>query len=181
MQMKAFKYFTMSAVLISGVISDVYAGMPGYIKSYGINTPEGGIYNFFKAIYYIVMFALILAAAYYVTKFLAKKGMVQGKTKTMKVVESMPLGVDKSLHLIKVGTQYFLIGSASKNMFLISELDEEKLFQCQEGDILNLDEIEAAGYKEAIQAKDFKDYLSSVKQNVHKLKSIVRGSNDNEE
>lgn len=168
--MKAFRYFIISVSFVSVLIGNIYAYTPAVLQS--------GIKTFFKTVYFIVMFALILAAAYYVTKFLARKGMVQGKAKTIKVLETIPLGVDKSLHLIKVGSQFFLIGSASKNMFMISELEKDKLFEGQENEAFNLDEIES--YEDSVNIRDFNTYLNTAKKSLHKLKSMVRGSNDNE-
>lgn len=141
---------------------------------------ESGFYSFFKAIYYFVMFGLILAATYYVTKFLASRGLNQSKTKTMKLLETMPLGADKSLHLVKVGGQYYLIGSASKNLFLVSELDQEKLFSEQMQNSYNLNDIEIENYEDGLEGKDFGSYLGSMKGNLKKLKSMVRGNNGDE-
>lgn len=178
MHMKAFRYCAIPVGFAAALTSNVYANTSDYLRPFGFYVLQSGIYSFFKTVYYLIMFALILAAAYYVTKFLARKGIVQGKTKTMKVIESMPLGIDKSLHIVKVGAQFFLIGSASKNMFMISALDADKLFQNQENEELDLDEIE--GYEDSTRAKDFGTYLSSAKQSLNKLKSMVRGSKDNE-
>jgi flagellar protein FliO/FliZ len=178
--MKAFKFFSTSAVLASGLINQVYASTPPYVKSFSLNAPESGIKTFFKGVYYIIMFALILAAAYYATKFLAKKGLGQNKTKNMKLLESMPLGADRSLHIVKVGTQYFLIGTASKNMFLISELQEDKLMVTQDANSFNMDGIEIESYEDNFEARDFGAYLDGMKQNLSKLKSVVRGKKDNE-
>lgn len=178
--MKAFRYLILPVVLVSSLISQVYASSPTYINSFALNTPESGIKSFFRGVYYIIMFALILVAAYYVTKFLAKKGMAQSKSKSMKLVESMPLGADKSLHIVKVGAQYFLIGSAAKNMFMMSELNEDKLMLGYEDDSFNLNGIEIESYEDGFEAKDFSSYLDSMKKNLTKLKSMVRGKNDNE-
>lgn len=178
--MKAFRYICVLVVLISGLMSDAYASAPSYIKSYSFMVQSNIYYDFFKAIFYIIMFALILAAAYYTTKYLAKNGMAQGKTRTMKLIESMPLGADRSLHIVKVGAQFFLIGSAAKNMFLISELEEDKLLLNLDENLFNLNGVEIESYEDSIEAKDFGTYLDSVKQNLHKLKSMVRGKKDNE-
>lgn len=178
--MKALKYFIMPVVVFSSLIGNVYASTPAYIKLSAFSASSTGIENFFRTVYYLLMFALILAATYYVTKFLARKGMVQNKTKTMKLMESMPMGVDKSLHLVQVGTQYFLIGSAAKNMILISELDQDKLFENQLNDAINIGDFDYDTFEENIDGKDFKTYLNSVKNNLHKLKSMVRGNNRDE-
>lgn len=175
--MKALKYYVMSAMVLISLTGNVYASSPAYTEFAAL---ENGVYSFFKIIYYIFMFLLILAAAYYATKFLAKKGMVQGKTKSMKLIENMPLGADRSLSLIKVGGQYFLIGNAGKSMVLISEIDQEKLFDEQMDQPFSLNDFEYDSYEDNIEGKDFSSYLGSVKTNLNKLKSMVRGNNKDE-
>ncbi|OGO78426.1 MAG: hypothetical protein A2Y23_03600 [Clostridiales bacterium GWB2_37_7] len=176
--MKALKSFIMPVVLISNLIGNVYASTPAYIKLSSVNALENSMYSFFKTIYYLIMFALILAAAYYASKFLARKGMAQNKSKTMKLMESMPMGADKSLHVVKIGAQYFLIGSAAKSLFMISELDKDKLYEEQIDVAININNFEYED--DSIEGKDFNTYLSSMKHNLHKLKSMVRGNNSDE-
>lgn len=178
--MKALKNFIMPVVIFESLIGNVYAGSPAYIKSIAFSASQNGIESFFRTVYYLFMFALILAATYFVTKFLARKGMGQSKAKYMKLMESMPLGVDKSLHLVKVGTQYFLLGSASKSMFKISELEQDKLFEEQLNNAVNINDFEYDSYDDSVEGKDFSTYLNSVKNNLHKLKSMVRGNNRDE-
>lgn len=178
--MKALKYFIMPVVLFTSLIGNVYAGTPAYIKSNAFNASGSGFESFLRTIYYLFMFALILGATYYVTKFLARKGMGQNKTKHMKLMESMPLGVDKSLHLVKVGNQYFLLGSASKSMFMVSELEKDKLFEEQLSSAIDINDFDYDSYESNVEEKDFSTYLNSVKNNLHKLKSMVRGNNRDE-
>jgi flagellar protein FliO/FliZ len=178
--MKALKYFIMPVIALSGLVSNVYAGSPAYIRYSAFSALGNGVESFFRTVYYLIMFALILAAAYYITRFIARKGMIQNKSKSMKLMESMPLGVDKSLHLVQVGTQYFLIGSASKSIVLISELDQDKLFEEQFNSAVNLNDFDYESFDESIEGKNFRTYLSSVKNNLQKLKSMVRGKDRDE-
>ncbi len=178
--MKALKRFIIPIVLLLGLTSNVYASAPAYLVSASMNASDSGLYSFFKAIYYLIMFGLILAAAYYSSKFLSRKALGRGSAKNMKLVESMPMGADKSLHLVKVGSQYFLIGSASKSLFMMSEIEKEKLFEAQQNDGLNLENYEIENYEDNLSNKDFNSYFSSVKNNLNKLKSMVRGNNSDE-
>jgi flagellar protein FliO/FliZ len=178
--MKALKYIIVPVVVFSGLIGSVYAGTPAYIRSSVFSALGDSVESFFRTIYYLFMFALILAAAYYITKFLARKGMAQNKSKTMKLMESMPLGADRSIHLIQVGTQYFLIGCASKGMILISELDQDKLFEEQPNSAININDFNYESFDEGFKGKDFGTQINSVKNNLKKLKSMVRGNNDDE-
>jgi flagellar protein FliO/FliZ len=183
--MNAFKSLTIPIILASSLVCNVYAGAPAYISTYLISSADSGILGFFRTIYYLLMIALILAAAYYVTKFLARRSHKQHKTRSLKLIESMSLGVDRNLHIVKAGNQYFLIGSASKNIVLLSELDREMLFSEQQGldidmETFNIDEYED-GVEGGLEGKDFDAYLSSVKGNLKKLKNMVRGKNGEEE
>ena len=178
--MKALKYCVMPVIVLPSLIGNVYAGTSAYIRFTAFSALGSGVENFFKTIYYIVMFSLILAAAYFITKYIARKGMAQGKSRTMKLMESMPLGVDKNLHLVQVGAQYFLIGSASKSMVLISELDQELLFEEALKDAVNINDFDYDSFDENIKGKDFRTYLNLFKGNMQKIKSRVRGSNNNE-
>lgn len=178
--MKGFKYFVIPVVIANSLFNSVYAEIPSYMEPAALSFAENGFYTFFKTIYYILMFALILAAAYYVTKFLAKKGIAQNKSRNMKVIESMPLGPDKRLNLVKVGSQYFLIGSTVRNMFMISEVDPEKLFEEQAEDAEIMDNFDYDSIDDSFEVKDFGTQLNAVKKNLYKLKSMIRGSNKDE-
>lgn len=176
--MRALKYFIMPVIVLPMLIGNVYASSSAYIRFSAFSALGNGVESFFKAIYYLVMFTLILTAAYFITKFIARKGLAQGKSKTMKLMESMPLGVDKSLHLVQVGSQYFLIGSASKSMVLISELDQEMLFEEALKSAVNINDFDYDSFDENVQGSDFNSYLNLFKDQMQKIKSKVRGNNN---
>jgi flagellar biosynthetic protein FliO len=178
--MKALKFFIMPVIVLPSLIGNVYASTSAYIRFSAFSALGNGFENFLKTIYYLIMFALILGLAYYITKFIARKGLTQNKTKTMKLMESMPLGVDKSLHLVQVGAQYFLIGSAAKSMVLISELDQEMLFEEQLKSAVNINDFDYDSFDENIHGKDFRTYLNLFNNSMQKIKSKVRGNNHNE-
>lgn len=178
--MKALKYFIMPVIVLPILMGNVYASTSAYIRFTAFNALGTGVENFFKTIYYLIMFSLILAAAYYITKFIARKGLTQSKSKTMKLMESMPLGVDKSLHLVQVGSQYFLIGSAAKGMVLISELDQEMLFEEALKGAVNINDFDYDSFDENIKGKDFSTYLNLFKDNIQKINSRVRRKDHNE-
>lgn len=178
--MKALKYYIMLVIVLPSLIGNVYASTSASIRFSAFSALGNGVESFFKTIYYLIMFSLILAAAYYISKFIARKGLTQSKTKTMKLMESMPLGVDKSLHLVQVGAQYFLIGSASKSMVLISELDQEMLFEEELKSAVNINDFDYDSFNKNMVGKDFRTYLNLFKNFMQKIKSRVRGNNRNE-
>ncbi|MBR1443993.1 MAG: flagellar biosynthetic protein FliO [Firmicutes bacterium] len=75
----------------------------------------------------IVVFVFILFLAYYSTKLIARAkagGITRGN---IKIIETLSLGINASLQIIKVGEKFFLISVTKDNINLISEIDEDKL------------------------------------------------------
>ncbi len=127
--------------------------------------------------YFIFMSAIILGAAYYVTKYLAKRGFKASGSKNLKIVESVSLGIDKSLILVKVGEQYLLLGSTQKSISMLAEIDKEKLNTGNPSEVYgNLDGESVEAYMAELNNEDERPGMNSVKKNLNKLKSIVRGN-----
>ncbi|HNU80907.1 MAG TPA: flagellar biosynthetic protein FliO [Bacillota bacterium] len=119
-------------------------------------------------LYFLFMSAVILAAAYYATRFLSKRSLRNAGSKNLKIVEAAPLGIDKSILLVKVGEQYLLLGSTQKSITLLTEVDPEKLTVGDD------ESIEV--YMSSFQDENKKIGMNSIKDNLNKLKSIVRGN-----
>lgn len=81
---------------------------------------------FFELVGLLLVFVLILVLCYYTTKFIGRKFTSGAKNKTMKIVETLPLGLDKCLYLILVGKKHFLFFSSKKGMELVSEIEMEE-------------------------------------------------------
>ena len=76
----------------------------------------------------LVMFVGILYLAYLTTKFIGKRYSVKGKQfKNLSVLETVSIGPDRQLVVIKTAGKCLLIGSTPQNISLITELDEDKL------------------------------------------------------
>jgi len=128
-------------------------------------------------LYFLFMSAVILGAAYYVTKYLARKGLNPANNKNLKIIETVPLGIDKSILLVKVGEQYLLLGSTQKNISLLTVIEQEKLAVGSTSEVYsNLDGESIESYMDKITDEDIKTGMNSVKHNLNKLKSIVRGN-----
>jgi len=76
--------------------------------------------NFFeiliKLVMLLIIFGCLLFLAYVTTKFIGQKAANSMKSKHMKVLESISLGLDKHLYLVQVGDKNLLIGTYGKNM-----------------------------------------------------------------
>ena len=75
----------------------------------------------------LAAFAVIVATAYYVSKYFSKYALKTRENSNIKVVETSRIAADKYLQIIEVNGQYFLIGIGKNNINLISELDGEKI------------------------------------------------------
>lgn len=142
------------------------------------------VYGFFKFLYFIVIFALILVAAYFFSRYIAKNGMIKTKNKNIKLIESISLGVDKNLYLIDVADQIFLISASQKGINLISEINAEKIIKNEIASVYKNDNKAFSDYLNDMDS----EYTSSesdnnvdiVKDSIRKLKSMVRGSKSND-
>lgn len=81
-----------------------------------------------NSIYIILIFSSILFIAYVSTKYIGKKAGRVMKGKYIKPVESMSLGIDKTIHLVKAGDKHILISSSGKNIQYLTavEITEEE-------------------------------------------------------
>ena len=128
-------------------------------------------------LYFLFMTTVILGAAYYVTKYLARKGLNPANNKNLKIIETVNLGIDKSILLVKVGEQYLLLGSTQKNITLLTAVEQEKLKISNTSEAYsNLDGESIESYMNKLQDGDKKTGMNSIKHNLNKLKSIVRGN-----
>lgn len=136
--------------------------------------------NFFmsilKLIYLIIIFLIILGASYYLSKFIAKKNSV--KNKHMKIVETLSLGYDKNIHIIKIGETFFLVSSTQKEINLLDrlskeEMDKEMMFKKE---ILDENKKQFDDYYDELNYKDLRGYEVNIRKNIKKLKNFIKGS-----
>lgn len=145
---------------------------------------------FFEYLGILIVFGLILAAAYLATRFMAGKTEKLIKGKYIKVIETVMLGKDKKLHLVKIGGKYLLLASCDKCIELIEELEavdfdnaidtnaEQKVFSMPDfksiiKNTLNLYKSRVTVMKSEKNVK-FKD--DKFKDNLDKLKEIRQKS-----
>lgn len=143
----------------------------------------------FGFLYFLFMSAVVLGAAYLATRYIAKKGMPGKTNRNLKLVETLTLGLDKSVFLIKAGEKYFLMGNSQKTITLLTEIEADKLNLAQGIDSgssihgVGFGEIKGESvenYMNKLSADESESELYSVKDNLLKLKSMVRGSRVNE-
>lgn len=104
----------------------------------------------------LIVFVLVLAATYYVTKWIAKTGMIQSGSKNIKVIETYKLAQNKYIQIVQIGTKYYSVGLTKDNITYLTELDEEQL---------NLNEN---GSQTGFQQLPFKELLERISKNKKK-------------
>ncbi|QSZ26598.1 flagellar biosynthetic protein FliO [Aceticella autotrophica] len=81
----------------------------------------------FNIIWFLAIFVFILFMAYFVTKILNQKTLSYTKSNNMQVIEHIFLGHDKNLYIVKVGSEYILIGVTSSNINYIKKIKKEDI------------------------------------------------------
>lgn len=158
-----------------------------------------------KIILYLVGFCSLLFLTYVTTRYIGQKQNKAMKSRNINVIETVMLGADKRLHLVKAGKEYVLIASTSKSVEFLSKIDldgnveqetehEEKgnpfdfksLFEKYAGQYRNNREKEKN--KERVEIPqdmadehDFKSNLSRLKKIVNKNQVEENGDDDTNE
>lgn len=152
-----------------------------YSKKNFLGDFESNIFiSFLKIVYLILIFLIILTASYYLSRYIAKKNL--GKNKFIKIIETLSLGYDKNLYIIKIGEEFFLIACTQKEINLIDKLSSEKFNKV----MLDAKNIELEKNQEFHNLNNeynygnIKGYHNDIKKSIKKLKNFVRGSKTND-
>lgn len=78
---------------------------------------------FFEMFAVILVLGAVIFLSYIVTRYIGEKAKNAMRGKYISVVETLSLGMDKRIHLVKVGEQYILIASSGKNIQFLTEID----------------------------------------------------------
>lgn len=75
----------------------------------------------------LILFVLVLAITYFATRWMAgyQKGRVAGSN--MEVVESISLGSNKYLQIIRVGQKYLAVAICKDTVTMLTEISEQDL------------------------------------------------------
>ena len=98
------------------------------------------------------IFVFVLVACVLTTRFVAGHQMQRGRNGNFKPIETYQITQNRYLHLVQIGTRYFVVSVTKENISFIAELKE--------------DEIVARPQKGA--QRSFKEILSEFKVKVDK-------------
>ncbi|MDP4179473.1 MAG: flagellar biosynthetic protein FliO [Bacillota bacterium] len=82
----------------------------------------GATVTVFKAFVYLIGFGSILFLTYITTKFIGTKVSKVSKGKHISVIDTVTLGMNKQLYLVKAGNEFILMASSGKNLEFIKEI-----------------------------------------------------------
>ncbi len=75
----------------------------------------------------VLILGAVIAAIYGVFYILKRSGNPKfQENRLIRVLSSKPIAGNRSLHLIEVGNQVFLVGAADNNLSLVSEIDDKE-------------------------------------------------------
>jgi flagellar biogenesis protein FliO len=92
-----------------------------------VNEEPGPEFNSGQWIWALLSLVVVVALAYWATKFLAGKFGVSS-AKHLKVAESLFLGPNRHLYLLLVNHKVILIGSSEHGMNLLQEIDDPEFY-----------------------------------------------------
>jgi flagellar biogenesis protein FliO len=87
-----------------------------------------------RAISALALVALLLYGLYWLMRLLAQGRLTTlGRTRLLVVIESTFLGQHTAMHVVRIGSRYYLIGAGSGHVTLISEIPAEEVEAFIEG------------------------------------------------
>ncbi len=123
------------------------------MENFVLLTLDGG--GFFDLFVLILVFILILVAAYYVTKWLSTSGLKMQKNQNIKILEVFRLNQSKYIYIVELGNKVVALGVSKDHIEYLTELKRDSLeFKKPESGLMN-----------------FKDFLKLSKTKVEKKSS----------
>lgn len=87
----------------------------------------GGKGGVFDLVVLVIVFVLILVAAYFVTKWVSTTGLNMQKNKNIKVLEVFRLNQSKYIYIIELGGKVVALGVSKDHIEYLTELDRNEL------------------------------------------------------
>lgn len=145
-----------------------------------------------KVILFFIGFSSLIFLTYVTTRYVGGKQSKAMKGKNISILETVALGMDKRIHLIKAGNQYVLVASTSKTIEFLTTVDLDENVMNQEtvqkdnGNVLNFKSLlekymvldktkkenkvkimDNDNLQETYKERDFK-------HNLHRLKTMIQ-------
>lgn len=83
--------------------------------------------NFLQFIATLIMFVLVIVAAYFMSRWVGTIGQNHYGARNIKVIEGSKIGPNKMVQIVKVGSKYFVLGIGKDEISYLGEVEEEDL------------------------------------------------------
>lgn len=94
--------------------------LPSFIVGYGDRSE-------LQVIFLFILFAIIIAAAYYVTYYVAKLQQKSKDHNNLQIIEAISVGPGKSIQIVRVGNKYVVIGVTKGNIQFLQTLGPDDI------------------------------------------------------
>ena len=115
--------------------------------------------SFLQLISALLIFALVLLLTYFSTRWVGNYQKVRLKSKNLQVIESLPAGNNKTICLIKAGTEYLVVAVGKDEIHPLATLKEEQLTDTS---FLN------EGLDTSVTGESFQEILGQLKDKMSK-------------
>jgi len=115
--------------------------------------------SFLQLISALLIFALVLLLTYFTARWVGSYQKVRMRSKNLQVIESLSVGNNKSICLLKTGTEYLVVAVGKDEIHPLATLQEEQLT-----DISFLNE----GVDATVSGESFQEILGQLKDKMSK-------------
>jgi flagellar protein FliO/FliZ len=146
--------------------------------------PPQGMELILKSVLGLIVFACLLFLAYITTKYVGQKSLNSMRSGHMQVIETLSLGFDKCIYLVKVEEKYILIASAGKSIEFLTEVDISHIEETNKENVGQSDfysmflnyvkKMTAADKISTTEVHHQDSHNASVVRNVSKLKDSLK-------
>ena len=95
----------------------------------------------------VILCSIVIAASYFVTKFIAAKQLGVGRESNFKAIDSYRISQNKVIQLLQVGEKYIVIAICKDSITVLTELTKDQITQVK---------------MSTNQNKNFKEILSGI-------------------
>lgn len=88
--------------------------------------------NVFELLWLLLLCIAVIAASYYITKFVGGTQIKKQKNSNFKILDVCSLGSNKYLQLVKIGEKYVVISVCKDSVSYITELSEDEIILISE-------------------------------------------------
>ena len=117
-------------------------------------TSTSTLESFGQLIKVLLIFVFVLALTYYVTRWIGGYQKVHSCGKNLKLVETMNLGSNKMISIVRAGNKYLVVAVGKEEMNLLAEL--------------SADEVQDLTNNETVTQESFQEILNELKDKLPK-------------